>query len=295
MQALARDKTGHAPSSRENSGIGMAISNADFQFVRSFLATRAGVNISDQGSYFVEARLLPLARDKKVDGPGALIQKLQSEENPELEEEVVDALLPKQTGFFLDTHPFELLRKKIIPFLEMRRDAARQIRILSAGCATGQEAFSIAMVLRWFFSHLADWDLRIEAMDFSKTALMKADEGRYNQIELNRGLPSRYAKQCFLQEGNGFVLKKEIRALVRFYQWNLIGQWPPLGECDVIFLRNVLCHLVPDAKREVLAKIGCALKPDGFLVLGSAETTINLDATFAPVFTENTAYFQLST
>lgn len=270
----------------------MAISPQEFNYIRNLVHARAGVVLTERERYLVEARLLPLARRQQINSINEVIQRLQEESANGLPGQVVDALLPKETSFFRDLHPFNLLRSHIFPTLEMKRVNELRLRILCLGCASGQEPYSVAMVLHYYFSQLMKWEVEILGVDLSEEALAQAQEGRYNEIEANRGLTPMMLRQYLRPEGKQFLVLEDLTRVVRFEQWNLLQDWPDLPPMDLILFRNVMSYWTPDARRAVLQKAGRVLKPDGYLLLGARETTVNVDSSFTLVPVEKTVYFQ---
>jgi chemotaxis protein methyltransferase CheR len=272
----------------------MAISSPDFQFLQKLVVSRAGVVLTEKEKYLSEARLLPLARLRRLGTVSELLRKVQSETSDESHFPVIDALLPKETSFFRDIYPFELLRNQIFKLLEMKRSKDQRLIIWCAGCSSGQEAYSIAMILHRYFSQLLHWHLEIYSTDLSSEALKKAKEGRYDEVEIQRGISPVLAKEYFRQAGPNFFVKEDLSKLVQFEEFNLAGEWPELTKVDVVFLRNVLRYMSPAVKREILGKLKEVLQPDGYLFMGAEESASDIDGSFSLVPSEQTVYFQLS-
>lgn len=270
----------------------MAISSSSFQFLQKLLSSRSGISVAERDKYLVEARLLALSRQQRLVSVEDLIKKVQSESPNGLEHMVLDALLPKETSFFRDMHPFDLLKSQIFRALEGSRFRECTIRIWCAGCSSGQEAFSIAMILHRYFSHLLQWKIEIIATDLSPDALAKARKAKYDEVEVNRGVQPVLIREYFRQDGLHFVIKEELSKLVRFEELNLVGDWPEQPPVDIIFLRNVLRYMGATVKAQILAKVKKVLRPDGFLFLGAQESTVGADDSFQMVPTEKTVYFQ---
>ena len=262
-----------------------AISSIDFDFI-SDLAYRSAAIVLERGKeYLVEARLTPLAHREGFGSLTAFIAHLKSQglAGP-FHAKAVDALTTNETYFFRDFHPFEALRQTILPNLIARRQAARTLTIWCAAASTGQEPFSVAMLLREHFStQLAGWKIDLLASDFSPTVLAQAAAGRYNQIEVNRGLPAPYLLKYFTKQGDAWFIREEIRQMVQFRRMNLVEPWPILPPCDLVLIRNAMIYFDLATKRSILRRIRNCLLPHGVLLLGSAETTINVDAAWTPV------------
>ena len=270
----------------------MAISPQEFQYVREIVSSRAGIVLNEKERFLAEARLTPLAKQSSAVSVSAFIQSLQSAEGNELHDEVLDTLLPKETAFFRDNQPFELLRTHILRTVEMLRSHECRLRIWSAGCSSGQEPFSIGMILGRYFPQLLSWDTEIYATDLSQEALQTAQQAKYNKIEINRGVPPGYVKEFFSVEESSFIIKENIRKVVCFEELNLAEEWPELEQLDIVLIRNVITYLKPEVRKNVLANLKKILKPDGFLLLGSREL-IEEDATgFKMVHGEKAVYYQ---
>lgn len=261
-----------------------SITAADFDFISLLVRGRAAIVLERGKEYLVETRLAPLAQREGFDSLGSLVSRLRRDVLPgALHDKVVDALTTNETYFFRDFHPFEAMRRTLLPAMIEARREARRLTIWCAACSTGQEPYTLAMLIREHFPAVADWRIEIIATDLSPTVLRQAESGRYNQIEINRGLPAPYLVKYFTQDQGAWVLKPAIRSLVQFRPLNLIEPWPILPPCDFIFIRNVMIYFDVETKRTILKKLRACLRADGSLFLGSAETTLNLDPWWAPV------------
>jgi chemotaxis protein methyltransferase CheR len=272
----------------------MAISGPLFQYVQGLVQARSGILLPEKEKYLTEARLLPLVREQRLSSVDDLINKVQSHSTNGLPGLLLDALLPKETAFFRDVSPFDLLRNQIFRILEMKRSGRKKLVIWCAGCSGGQEAYSVAILLHRYFSQLLRWDIEIYATDISSAALEKAKAGRYDEVEVQRGVSSVIAKEYFRQAGPHFFVKEEICRLVQFDEFNLAGDWPELTKVDVVLLRNVLRYMSPDAQRAILAKLKGALEPDGYLFLGTGESASEIDSSFILVPAEKAVFYQLA-
>ena len=272
----------------------MAITNQAFQFAQKLIAERTGLALGERDKYLVEARLLPLARQQHMDSVDQLIETVRAGASNGLPDQVLDALLPKETYFFRDNHPFELLRNRIFRALEGARYRECRITIWCAGCSGGQEAFSVAMLLHRYFSQLLSWGIEIIGTDISQEALAKARQGRYDEVEVNRGVQPILIREYFRQSGPHFYVKEDIARLVRFEESNLVGEWPALPPVDLVLMRNVLRYMTSDSKKRILEKLKQVLRPDGYLLLGAQESTVQIDDSYEMVPTEKTVYYQLA-
>lgn len=257
-----------------------ATSNPDFEFLRETLHRHSAIVIDTSKDYLVEARLGPLAKREGLGSITGLVAKLRSEGGASpLLRRVIDAMTTNETLFFRDVHPFEALRDKLLPELLARR-TSHQLNVWSAACSSGQEPYTIAMMLRESFPRLASWKVEILATDLSPTMIAKARQGLYGKIEINRGLPLPLLAKYFKQQGTEYQVSDDLRQLISFRELNLAGPWPAIGPFDVVFLRNVLIYFDVETKRSILSRVLRLLRPDGYLLLGAAETTLNLEDRF---------------
>lgn len=264
-----------------------------FAFVSQMVRADAAIVLEAGKEYLVESRLLPLARQEghaTLDDFVAAAMKTPA--GSPVRYRIVDALTTNETLFFRDFHPFEALRTEILPKLAAARAATRRITIWSAAASTGQEAYSIAMLIREHFPQLAGWNVRILGTDLSTTTLDAARAGTYSQLEVSRGLPATYLVKYFAKVDSRWVIKDDLKKMVEFRPMNLIAPWPALGPFDLVFIRNVLIYFDTATKQQILKKIRALLPPDGMMFLGTAETTINLDPDWAPVAVGRTMTFQ---
>jgi chemotaxis protein methyltransferase CheR len=253
------------------------VAEPQFSFLRGLLKRRTGVCIDASKQYLVSARLQPIVRQRRLAGIEALLDLVKLGADASLERDVLCAMMTHETSFFRDKAPFEALRR-ILSDLIAARARERSLTIWSAACSTGQEAYSIAMVLHEHFPDvLATWRIRVIASDFSDQALARAREGVYSGLETARGLtPQLLAKYFRPLQGKSSVVH-ECRKLVEFRQMNLNGPWPLLPPCDVVFLRNVMLYFDVPTRAALLAKVRRVLRPDGVMFLGGAETLIGVD------------------
>ena len=271
----------------------MALTLEGFDFVRQLVRDHVGIQLDNWKTNLVETRLAAIARDEKMVGVDDLLTHLRARPRGPLSTRVVESLLTTETSFFRDLHPFEALRQFILPDLIAQRQAQRRLSIWSAGCASGQEIYSVAMLIREHFPSLLNWSLQLIGTDVSSAVLARAAKGRYSELEVNRGLPAAALVKYFEQHGLEWQIKLELRAMAEFVQMNLAGAWRALPKMDVIFLRNVLVYFDVEKKREILARVRQQLHPDGFLFLGGAESTINLDSDFQPTYFGSTVVYKL--
>ena len=249
-----------------------------FTYLAQFVREKSAIVLESSKSYLLESRLLPVARQHGMQSLAELVTQLKRPGTRELAQQVIDAMTTNETSFFRDIHPFDAMKTHVIPDLIRKRDKERTLNIWSNACSSGQEVYSIAMLLRESFPQLANWRVRLIASDLSSCILKKAQQGIFNQTEVNRGLPMQLLLKYFTKQGLNWQIKEEIRQGVEFKEVNLIERWPAtLPKMDVVFLRNVLIYFDPPTKTEVLKKASALMQLDGYLFLGGAETTMNLN------------------
>lgn len=270
----------------------MTLTAADFDYIRDLVRREAAIVLEPGKEYLAVTRLDPIARSEGLGSVSDLVARLRAQGRSPLHEEVVDALTTNETSFFRDLHPFESLRTHVLPELMERNAWRRSLSIWCAACSTGQEPYSVAMLIREHFPELLRWDLRILATDISSSALAKADSGRYGQLEVNRGLPAQLLLKYFRRAGAHWELDAEVRRMVRFQRHNLVGIWSGFPPFDLVFLRNVLIYFDLETKRAVLARIRSVLRPGGYLLLGGSETTLNIDDGFERVPIGRTTWYR---
>ena len=255
----------------------MKVSPAQFAFLRDLLRRRTGVVIDDSKQYLVVARLMPIVRQRAIPSLDTLVDRIRKTGDKALEKDVLNAMMTHETSFFRDKSPYQTLRQLVTEMIP-KRSAHRQLVIWSAACSTGQEPYSIAMLLNEHFPDLvASWRVRIIATDISEPVLTRAREGVFSELETNRGLPPEMLKQYFRPLQGKWTIAQECRRLVEFRVLNLNGPWPALPPCDVIFLRNVMLYFDVPTRAALVGKMRRVLKPDGALFLGGAETMIGID------------------
>jgi len=254
----------------------------DYEYLRKLLKDHSGLDLSADKQYLIESRLLPLARKSGLAGLPELVQKMKGGSSS-LVAQVVEAMTTNETFFFRDKVPFDHFREKIVPDLLQARATRKSIRIWCAAGSTGQEPYSLAMCLKEMGAVLNGWRVEILATDLSQEVLEKSRSGIYSQFEVQRGLPIQLLVKYFKQIGEVWQINADIRAMVQHRQLNLLHDFSQLGVFDVIFCRNVLIYFDQDTKTNIFGRLGRMIEPDGFLVLGAAETVVGLTEVFKPV------------
>jgi chemotaxis protein methyltransferase CheR len=250
--------------------------------VVSLCRARAGLKLAPDKTYMMESRLAPVARREGFDSISALLEAIRARREDPLIWAAVEALAGGETAFFRDREPFTQFRDEIVPQLVRLRGGA-PIKVWSAACATGQEVYSLSMMLGELME--AEPALRVElaASDLSRLALERAQSGLYNQFEVQRGLPIRLLARHFEKEGDQWRLAAEVRQRVRWRRINLIAGLRQIGRFDVIFCRYVLWHMTEDAQRKIADDLAAIIPDDGYLVTGAKEPIGGLAEAFQPI------------
>jgi len=257
------------------------VTPSDYEYLRKLLKDHSGLDLSADKQYLIESRLLPLSRKCDLPGISELVQKMKGGSAP-LIAQVVEAMTTNETFFFRDKVPFDHFRDSIMPEIMKARANRKSIRIWCAAGSTGQEPYSLAMSVKEMGAALAGWRVEIIATDLSQEVLEKSKAGIYSQFEVQRGLPIQLLVKHFKQSGEFWQLSSEIRAMVQHRQLNLLHDFSQLGVFDVIFCRNVLIYFDQETKINIFGRLAKVMEPDGFLVLGAAETVVGLTDVFKP-------------
>lgn len=268
----------------------MSIAALDFNYLRELVRERCSIVIDPGKEYLAESRLAGITTVEGYQSVGELLQALRAQAFNGVHRKVLEAMTNNETWFFRDFAPFELLKDEIIPSLLQRRTGT--IRIWSAASSSGQEAYSIAMLLREQFPSCAR-KFNIYGTDFSSAVLERAKAGLYGQLEVNRGLPALMLSKYFQPVGLNWQLKPDIRQAVTFQWLNLAEAWPEMPVADVVFLRNVLIYFDLETRKNILTRLHRVLARDGYLILGGAESTNGLDNSFERVSWRKTSYYRM--
>ncbi|MFB2919998.1 CheR family methyltransferase [Aerosakkonema funiforme] len=254
----------------------MSINFYDFSYLRELVRGYSSVVISSDKAYLADLRLAPLVTKMKLNSLEELMNKLQSQPFNHLHIQVVEAMLLTETSFFRDSYPFDAIAKTILPELIRKKQTQQTLNIWCAACSSGQEPYSIAMLLCEQFPELATWKIRLLATDLSHEMIARARAASYHQMEIMRGLPKTLLMKYFQNSGKIWQLKDNIREMVEFRQMNLVTDSLEKTIFDIIFLRNVLIYFDWQTKKAVLEKVREVLSPNGYLFLGSGETPLNI-------------------
>ena len=255
----------------------------DYAFVVKLLQERTAIVLDPGKEYLVESRLAPVALQHGLATATEFIQKLRSPGGTTYIPGLIEAMVTTETSFFRDVHPFETLRKTVLPELLRSRLPDRELNIWCGASASGQEPYAIAILIREHFPELLGWTVNILASDLSTEMLKRSQEARYTQLEVSRGMPAALLAKYFHQDGFHWVLRDDIRSMVRFQQINLAQAWPQMPMWDIILIRNVMIYFDIETKKAILRRVSKVLRPDGLLILGGAETTLNLDSAYQRV------------
>ncbi len=270
-----------------------ALSSADVDYVRQIVRETSAIVLDLSKTYLVESRLAPVARQVGASDLTDLVAKLRRDSSGKLRDMVVDAMTTNETSFYRDPPLWVAMEQEIIPGLIKARSKERSLTFWSAAASSGQESYSLAMMLRDRFPDVvANWNVRIIATDLSADMLGRAAAGRYTQLEVNRGLPAPRLVRYFERSGTFWQLKDEIREMVEFRAMNLVKPWPFIPYCDVLFMRNVLIYFDQATKQQILSRCRTVLKPDGHLILGTSETTLNIDPSYQRVVSGNATTYR---
>ena len=243
----------------------------EFDFLAEFIKKRSGIFLTEDKVYLIESRLKPIARKYNMETLEDLVTKLRFEVDKALSAEVVDAMTTNESYFFRDTTPFEQFKKHIFPKLKHKK-----IRIWSAASSTGQEAYSLAMTMR----EMGFTNFEIYGSDISPRVVEKANEGKYSQFEVQRGLPIMMLMKYFTQVPEGWQVKPLLKEGVKFETFNLMDEYTRLGLFDVIYCRNVLIYFYKPTKSAIFEKMRKIINPEGFFALGSSETIMGITEKF---------------
>ncbi|AXC12892.1 Chemotaxis protein methyltransferase CheR [Acidisarcina polymorpha] len=266
----------------------IAISSENYKYLQQEIYRESGIVLDEDKHYLLESRLMPVARAAQMSSLDELCTRLRAKTSPGLARSVIEALTTNETLFFRDMAPFEALRLHMLP--ELLAKKPQKLAIWSAAASSGQEAYSIAMLIKEY--GIGGCPVDILGTDLSEQILERAREAKYVQFEVNRGLPAAYLVKYFKREGLDWQLKADLRAMVKFKRFDLRQSMLGLGKFDIVFCRNVLIYFDVDTKVKILTQILSVLNPGGFLLLGGAETTLNLHDKFERIAVGSTVVYR---
>jgi chemotaxis protein methyltransferase CheR len=254
-----------------------------FETIASLLKARSGLAIGQDKLYLLDTRLASILKRHQLPNLNALAERLRGARAEILAQEVVEAMTTNESLFFRDNKPFEHFRTQALPRLHAARPPGAKLRVWSAASSSGQEAYSLAMILSDLRASLGDRHVEIIGTDIAREQLARARDGLYSQFEVQRGLPMQMLVKHFRKEAAGWRVAEAIRRMVEFREWNLLADLRPLGRFDIVFCRNVLIYFDQTTKARVLEAIAALLPPDGLLYLGGAETVLGITSRLAPL------------
>lgn len=254
----------------------------DFDFIAKVLKDRSGLIVTRDKSYLLESRLTPVARKRGLKGLDDLVASLRTA-GEDLLREVTEAMTTNESFFFRDIKPFDQFKDIVLPAMLQSRASKKSFRIWSAASSSGQEAYSLAMILKEESHRMPGWKVEIVGTDISNEMLEKAKAGLYSQFEVQRGLPIQLLVKYFKKNNEMWQIDPAIRAMVQYREFNLLNDLKALGQFDVVFCRNVLIYFDQPTKTKVLDQISRIMPDDGFLYLGGAETVLGISDKFKPM------------
>jgi len=262
-------------------------------YLRNLILTRSAIVLESEKDYLLQARLEPVAKEAGLASLDELAHILRTTPSGPLHEKVVEAMTTNETSFFRDIHPFEAFKESVLPDMIKKRADRRKLSIWCGASSCGQEPYTVAMVIREHFPELATWDITFLATDLSTQMLEKCRQGKYSQLEVNRGLPAQLLMKYFEKKGMKWHIKEELRNMIEFQPLNLAGRWLPMPKVDIVWLRNVLIYFDVEMKKEIFQKVRDIMQPDGYLFLGGAETTMAIDDHFERLRFNGTSCYRL--
>lgn len=268
----------------------MTLNIETFNTLKDFLFKNSGLTLSQDKTYLLESRLGPVISRNDFGNMDELAIKLKTGANSNLEKEVVEAMTTNETSFFRDQKPFTLFEQHVLPYFLEKNKATRKLRIWCAACSSGQEPYTLVMLMKEMGAKLAGWNIEILGTDIDETIIDQARKGEYSQFEVQRGLPINLLMKYFVKEGDVWKISKDITSQVTYKKFNLLDSFMTLGKFDIIFCRNVLIYFERETKSKIFTKFETALNPDGFLFLGGAETVLGITDKFKPYKERGSAY-----
>ena len=255
----------------------------DFETLAALLKKRSGLSLTEEKSYLLESRLMPVVRRLRYADLTELVADIRAKSDESLLAEVTEVMTTNESFFFRDNRPFDQFRDVVLPKLKESRASKKRIRIWSAACSSGQEPYSLAILIKEMGPEYAGWTIEIVGTDISEAILSKARAGIYSQFEVQRGLPIQLLMKYFTQVEGGWELNESLRSMVKYQSFNLLDSMSALGVFDVVYCRNVLIYFDQPTKADVMSRIRKQMSDDGVLYLGGAETVLGICDEFKPV------------
>lgn len=265
----------------------LKITPSELNTIAKYIKDISGIHLDQSKTYLFETRLSSIATESGCSSYQELYQAAKRDSSKKIERKIVDAITTNETLFFRDKGPFELLQHKIIPEIIDRRAPKSQIlktnlKIWSAASSTGQELYSIAMIIKELIDDLSRYNINLLGTDISDNAVSQASYGKYNKFEVERGLDRRVLQKYFTLFGDSWKVKDELRSMVNFRKFNLMMPFTALGKFDIIFCRNVAIYFTPQDRKKLFDKIANSLADDGYLIIGSTESLTGVSTRFVP-------------
>ena len=277
----------------------LKITPSELKVFAAYIKDISGIALDQSKAYLLETRLGNLAQELGCTSFSEFYFKAKADATLKVARQIIDAITTKETMWFRDASPFELLRHKILPelidrrFLKPTGTVKKGVKIWSAACSTGQEVYSLAIIIKELLPDLAKFNINILATDISDEALARASYGQYNQFEIERGLPRDKMERYFVKNGqNTWKIKDEPRSLATFRRHSLLESFTPLGTFDLILCRNVAIYFSLEDKAKLFQKIAQILEPDGYLIIGSTESLLGISTDFEPQRHLNSVFYQ---
>ncbi len=275
------------------------VATDDIKAISKYILDISGIDLNEGKAYLIETRLGGLIKEYECSSYRDLCSKAKTDSNKSIENKIIDAISTNETLFFRDSGPFEVLQHKILPDLIDRRTEKSSgllpipIRIWSTACSTGQEVYSIAIVLKELLPDLNKYNIKLLGTDISDSAIKQASYGTYNKFEIERGLSKEKLQKYFIPNGGNWKISDELRAMVSFTKRNILESFMGLGKLDIIFCRNVAIYFNLEERKKLFENIASVLEPDGFLIIGSTESLTGICPIFEPKRYLKTIYYQL--
>lgn len=260
----------------------------EVKILSQYIYSISGIHLDEKKTYLIETRLKDLLETEGCNSYGELYYKSKKDAGKTIERKIIDAITTNETLFFRDNSPFEMFKYKIMPELIDRRTARSSgtmpitIRIWSAACSTGQEIYSLAIILRELLPDIKKYNIKLLGTDISDEAIAKASYGHYNKFEIERGLEKDKLQRYFILDNNNWKIRDDIRAMVMFQKFNLMGSFAGIGKFDIVFCRNVAIYFNTEDRRKLFDKISTVLEPDGYLIIGATESLTGINQKFEP-------------
>ena len=255
----------------------------DFEIYKDLLKDKSGLVLTQDKSYLIESRLNPIAKKWGYDNIDAMTNVLRGVPPNDLIIDIVEAMTTNETSFFRDKKPFDIFKEVVLPYYVQNAGAKKELKIWCAAASSGQEPYSLAMLLKEEAAKLPGWRFSITATDISHDILEQAKEGIYTQFEVQRGLPIDLLLKYFTQNGDKWAVNQDIKSMIQYKYFNLLDNMSIMGKFDIIFCRNVLIYFDSETKKDVMERMNKQMADDGFFFLGGAETVLGVTDVFSAV------------